>query len=267
MINVLIYLNLDLASSIAIRYAQELSRLLKMAVQPIHIKEPEQKGPSFGTGWVRRTWENAILKKGEEEIAHLLKTENIHISCIGKPRVIVGEREEELLRELRQGGYDLFMEGILSTFDLSSFYNILQSRLYKNLPCPFIMVKNIAPLNKCLLLVGEEVDISYLLGNFLNTFAGIKIPVEILYFIYKESGEISFVEKKEMVPAIQHVEEALREAGLKVGDGRVAMGSPDKLSELVKDYGLVASSIKDSFNKKSPLLRLLGRTLSPLYLC
>jgi hypothetical protein len=48
---------------------------------------------------------------------------------------------------------------------------------------------------------------------------------------------------------------------------RVVQNSSDKAAELMRGYGLVASSIYRQTSKKSPLLELLSRTPYPLLLC
>ena len=181
MVNILVSVNPDLASSIAIRYAGQLSQLMDIALQPIHVKEPEQKGNLFGTGWVRHTWEHALAEKGEEEINLLIRTEKRYCPALAAPRVVVGERENEILRELQTGAYDLFMEGVLASFDEADFKKLLGSKLYQNAPCPAIAVKNLVTLEKVALLSYAGLEPSRLLGDVTDILAQLKLPLEVIH--------------------------------------------------------------------------------------
>ncbi len=55
MLKTLIALEADLASTIAIRYACQLAKQMAMDLQTIHVVEPDHRGHTVGTGWVRQT--------------------------------------------------------------------------------------------------------------------------------------------------------------------------------------------------------------------
>ena len=69
LINTLISLNADLASSIALRYSCRLMELTQMRVQPIHVEEVDKEGYPPGSGWVRSTWERGLQQTAQEEIS------------------------------------------------------------------------------------------------------------------------------------------------------------------------------------------------------
>jgi hypothetical protein len=68
MIKTLVAIEVDLASSMAIRYACQLGNLINMELYPVYVKEPPPEVPTTGVGWVRRTWEREIVAAGKEEI-------------------------------------------------------------------------------------------------------------------------------------------------------------------------------------------------------
>ena len=65
MIKTLVAIEVDLASSLAIRYACQLGSLIELELYPVYVKEPPPEVPATGTGWVRHTWEREILETGQ----------------------------------------------------------------------------------------------------------------------------------------------------------------------------------------------------------
>ena len=72
MMNVLLSLNTDLGSSIAVRYANELTARSPMIVQYIHVVDPSRNSGTSGSGWVRHTYEKVLLESGEDEVRRFL---------------------------------------------------------------------------------------------------------------------------------------------------------------------------------------------------
>ena len=134
MLRTLVYLDADLASSIALRYTCQLAQLVDMKLHSVHVEEPDQDGHAPGTGWVRRTWESTMLKTGEFEIAQLINAEKSSCPKLGAPKMIVGDRESEILREIQRESYDLFVEGLLHSFTTKKLFDKINSKLYKPRP-------------------------------------------------------------------------------------------------------------------------------------
>ena len=67
MIKTIVSLDTNLASSIALRYACRLANLIETELHTIHVKEPDSEGSSPGSGWVRKTWEDAMLTSEQAE--------------------------------------------------------------------------------------------------------------------------------------------------------------------------------------------------------
>ena len=75
MLKTLVAIEVDLASSFAIRYACDLGNLIPMELYPVYVKAPPPEVPVTGTGWVRHTWEREIVEMGKEEIQEMLASE------------------------------------------------------------------------------------------------------------------------------------------------------------------------------------------------
>ena len=78
MLKTLLYINEDLASSIALRYVDYLNRFIPLSLYVTHVEDVDEKEQA-GTGWVRRTWEDGVESSGKRLVDRMLKTENI--SC------------------------------------------------------------------------------------------------------------------------------------------------------------------------------------------
>ena len=197
MLRTLVYLNADLASSIALRYACQLTHVIKMKLHTVHVEEPDHDGYAPGTGWVRRTWEDAMLKTGEFEIAQLIKAEKSSCPILGPTKMLVGDRENEILREIQRESYDLFVEGSLHSFSPKKLYDKIQSRLYRHIPCPVMVVKNLVNLEKIALIVRDEVEYKKSVSMFLKIFGGAKLNLNLIYCKFQEPGKLSFKGQKD----------------------------------------------------------------------
>ena len=267
MINILVSVNPDLASSIAIRYAGELSQFMDIALQPIHVKEPEQKGNLFGTGWVRHTWEHALAERAEEEINLLIRTEKRYCPALAAPRVVVGERESEILKELQTGVYDLFMEGVLASFDEADFRRLVGSKLYQNAPCPVIVVKNLVTLEKVALLSYPGLEPSSFVGDVTNTLAQLRLPLEVIHLVPKKDIKgLEINEGGQNVLEFNNLFDAVRKRGLNIKKGQALTGHPKEIADYLSKYGMVVCAIRDVLDKKSPIYTVLAFTPSPVLL-
>ncbi len=193
----LIYIEENLASSMALRYTSRLANLIDLALQVIHVEEPENKN-HFGTGWTRRTWEHGIEEAGLQEVDRLLKTERIDCRFLGSPVVRVGDRDSELLSEMSHHPYNLYIEGRLNTASVRDFYSLLGSRLYRKMTCPSLIVKNLVPIDRVLLLAAEGVDPDQLTSCFSRLFDPESIPVDLLYFHFQENDSPVWEQEHEM---------------------------------------------------------------------
>jgi len=267
MLRTLVYLDADLASSIALRYACKLTQGIDTKLHTVHVEEPDQDGHAPGTGWVRRTWESAMLKTGEFEIAQLIKAEKSSCPMLGAPKMLVGDRENEILREIQRESYDLFVEGLLHSFTGKKLYDKINSRLYRHIPCPVIVVKNLVNLEKIALIVRDEVESKQLVSTFLKIFKGTKLNLDLIYCEFQESGKLSSKGKADANGTLNAVEKILLEQNWHPGDCRTIQGTPEEIGDVLRDYGLVASPLHHSISKKSNWFQLLSHIPSPILIC
>jgi len=274
MIKTLASLDSDLASDIAFRYSNRLSQFVDMNLQAIHIEEVE--GPSPGTGWVRNTLERGLLHTAQEEISGLIKAAQSTYSALDTPIIRVGEKDHELLREIKDGAYDLFMEGILNSFNPGNFYRKLQSGLYRNAPCPILLIKNMAELNKTAILLRDNSDLISCIPTFLKIFTGPEPEFDLIHFSFPESGQKAFKGKagdqitsdhKDAVKLIEDAGTILAESGKAPEDRWIIRDKPEKLNKFLEDYGLVVIQMPRNPTRKNRVLELLSHTPTAILLC
>lgn len=267
MIKTIVSLETNLASGIALRYACRLANLIEMELHTIHVKEPDAEGPSPGSGWVRKTWEDAMLTSEQAEIHRMVKAERASYPRLGPPKKSVGDREKEILYELQSGLYDLFVEGALHTFNSAPFYNKMHSWFYRNTPCPILLVKNLVSLEKVLLVLSSDVNYAKLISTFLKFFKGVKVELDLIYCDFNAQAKSVQPKGEDADTILRNAEKILSENEMPPEQCLVVQNSSDKAAELMAGYGLVASSIYRQTSTKSPLLELLSRTPYPLLLC
>lgn len=267
MIKALVSLDADLASSIALRYACQLANIIEMDLNTMHVEEADRQGSPPGSGWVRRTWENALLKTGETEIGQLVQAERLSYPALRAPKMVVGDREDEVLHEIQKETYDLFIEGALHTFTTTNFYNKIRSKLYRHMPSPVIMVKNLVKLEKMVIVFSEEVEFQRLVEKFSKIFKKASVGLDLMYYQFETSPEPSPDTSKNANRILENASDILKEAGWQIAQTRSFQGLPAEMAELLRDYGLVISPFRRTLTKNSLLLELLSRIPSPVLLC
>jgi nucleotide-binding universal stress UspA family protein len=267
MLRTLVYLDADLASSIALRYTCQLTQLVDMKLHSVHVEEPDQDGHAPGTGWVRRTWESTMLKTGEFEIAQLINAEKSSCPKLGAPKMLVGDRESEVLREIQRESYDLFVEGSLQSFSAKKLYDKIHSRLYRLIPCPVLIVKNLVDIEKISLVARSEIESKKLVSMFLKMFKGAKIQLDLIYCEFKDPGQLSVEAKKETIGTLSDAEEMLAENQWPAENCLTIQGAPEEIGDALRDYGLVVSPLHHTISKKSNWFQLLSYIPSPILIC
>ncbi len=259
----LLYLNEDLASSIALRYADYLSSVTDIKLYIIHVEEPDTRQQA-GTGWVRRTWETGVQETGTQVVKRIIKTENIKCKFAGPPKVIVGDREAEVLRELRMGGYDLYMEGHMDASGADEFYRIVSSRLYKQATCPVLLVKNLTVSKTAAILLADAVDHRRVVDRYLKLASGSKLETELIFFKFRDQSEISFMDISEGGTAIRESEELLKAAGMPARKSTVICGTPEHTGDFLRNYAFIAANLPV---RKSLRVEVLANTPASVLLC
>lgn len=267
MINVLLSLNPDLASSIAIRYTNELTIHMKMLVQDIHVVDPRKSGSEPGTGWVRKTWENALIESGKHEIRHFMEVEKVSSHHLKVPKVVIGDRAEKILNELQVGEYHLFIEGVLPTLSSTDFYTLVTSRLYRLMPCPVLVVKNLIMPDKAVLVIDDQTDYHVLIKSYATLFKEADIKLDLTYLTFTKSGDALSEEAGPGNALLEDCQKVLSAEGIPLNMCRTIAGPSKQITEVLREYGLVATSLHYSPKKNNPLLEVLGRIPSPVLIC
>ncbi len=276
MINTLVSLDADLASSIAFRYSCRLTQLMDMHLQPIHVEEVEKEGYPPGSGWVRTTWEKGLLQTAQEEISQLINADRASCPTLDNAIVRIGDREEELLREIEENSYDLLMEGVLNSFDAQLFYQKVRSKLYKYARCPIVLVKNLVDPDRAALLVGDAQDVSALVTTAVNLFNKARIGIDLIGFAVKKAGQTELREKwaeaaspelEKLGPAIESAAARMAEQGLAPGEKWFIRDTPKNIGEMLGEYGIVAACISGTAARKNQVMDLLSRVPTATLLC
>ncbi len=259
----LLYLNEDLASSIAIRYADYLCSAADVQLHIIHIEEPDSRQQA-GTGWVRRTWESGMQETGAQAVKRIIRTENVKCHFAGPPKIIVGDKEFEVLRELRMGGFDLYMEGHIDTSSTDDFYRIVSSKLYSQAPCPTLMIKNLTVSKTAAIFLANAVDYQRLVTRFQDLFHNSKFDADIIYFKSSEQSELSFMDVSEGGSILKETEKLLKNAGIPVNKTSVLCGTPEQAGDFLRNYAFVAANLPV---RKSLRAEVLAHTPTSVLFC
>lgn len=262
MLNALIPIELNLASNIALRYACRRSGLLDAGLQPIHVEEPDGKAHSSQSGWIRRTWEAGMEEAGREEVQRILNTEKPDCFVAPRPIIAVGDRNETILEELQRGGYDLFIEGVVSNFNLGEFRRLLRSRLYRRMGCPVLMVKNLILSPRVLLLLEPAMDVDELVEEFCRLLPHADTDFDLR--VCDMNGQHGEGAAGDVLRAAAGL---LASRGRRPARSDILHGSPESVAAGLRDYGLLVSAVDRSSSRRTPLVEVLGRVPCPLLLC
>lgn len=256
MIRTLVSIEVDLASSMAIRYACQLGNLIPMELQPVYVKGYPFEEPVTGVGWVRHTWERELVKEGREEIKEMIAAEMDSCPVLQEPRVIFGNREKELSQIMDNETFDLYVEGAPYPFNPATITKRLQLKFYQHLTCPFVWLRTLRPLNKVLVLCLDPVGTEALGRVLEKLWSGCKVPLHL--------GLPSKV-TPELQGIVATVEGTLRQAGcLTILEPGLALPSADMPTPAPLDFGLVALTLPRRLKKDYPLLPWFSQIKAPL---
>lgn len=276
MIKTLVSLNADLASSIVLRYVCRMANVVDMTIETIHVEEADSKGNPPGTGWVRKTWEKGLMGTAEVEISQLINAERTSCPNFAAPRMMVGDPETEILREVEESSCDLLAEGILLSFNTFNFESKMRSNLYRKITCPLLLVKNLIGLKKIALLVEDHTDLRILVSSFFKLFKGAELEYDLLRVFLQKPGRLSFKKNAydTLEPVSTDTDEMLMNAGNMLSEAgwpprkvRMIRNVPVKIADSLQEYSLVVSCVPRQMARKSPILELLSRVHSAVLLC
>ena len=258
MIKTLVAIEVDLASSMAIRYACQLGNLIDVELYPVYVKEPSSEAPTTGVGWVRRTWEREIVAAGKEEIQEMLAAEMESCPVLKEPRVIYGDREYELQKIMDHDQFDLYVEGAPYPFTPANIHHRLHQKFYQHLGTPLIWLRVLRKINQLLMVCQDPADVKPLLVAINNLWTGCPTPVHL--GVPPPAG-YSEALRREAAAAREELEAAGCQASIKEIPAQTA---GELLPEVTKDYGLVAVCLKRDVKKDSPQLQWLSQVKAPL---
>ncbi len=263
MLKTLVALEVDLASSMAIRYACDLGNLIPMELYPVYVKAPPPEVPATGTGWVRHTWEREIVEMGREEIEEVLSSEQETCPLLQEPRVIYGDRDYELLKIIGHEPFDLYVEGAPYPFNPTNIQRRLHSKFYQKLACPLIWLRVLRKIHQVLVVCPDLASARAVLPAMSKLWGGCSIPVHLALPPQAGYGGPGDTLRDEARKALA----TLDAAGCAVEVKEVAdwsSGGPDPA--MLKDYGMVAIALERAVKKDHIRLQWLAQVKNPLML-
>jgi hypothetical protein len=263
MLKTLVAIEVDLASSMAIRYACDLGNLIPMELFPVYVKAPPPEVPATGTGWVRHTWEREVVEMGTEEIQEMLASEQDTCPTLQPPRVIYGDRDYELAKIEGQEKFNLYIEGAPYPFNSLTIQRRLLAKFYQKLACPLIWLRVLRKINQVLVVCLDLASARAVLPTITNLWGGCSIPVHLALPPQKEHGDPGTALREEAQKALAAMEAAGGTVEVKEVAGW-SFGGPDPA--MLKDYGLVAVALERTVKKDNVRLNWLAQVKNPLML-
>ena len=253
MIKTLVSIEVDLASSLAIRFACQLGGLIPMKVHPVYVKEYATDGALVGAGWASRTLEREMIQEGKVEISQMITAEMDFCPDLEEPRVIYGDREAELLKIMQMEDFGLYVEGSHFSWNQSVIYKQLHSKLYKKLAFPVIWVRALRKVNQVLILCLNPTATETLAQVFHNIWKDCSVPLMLGLPSGNGSGETALQDSVEKARAV------LERSGCKVAVRLDLPANPGVLSEETLNFPLVAVALEKHISKDQPGLQWLAR--------
>ena len=263
----LVSVDTNLGSSIALRYVNHMANHFRPTLYAAHVVEPSHAGSEPGSGWVQKTWENALVESDREDLRRFLEMEQVTSPLLRNPKILVGDRTEQLLGEIQDGPYDLFLEGVPPTSNPMDFYALLKSRLYRSLPCPALVIKNLAPSDRIALLTGEHLETNGIVSSLLESFniSGFELDIIDIRSLEPVKPVVKVEDLSD--PAQNKLLNALDREKVTPKALKQVQGAPRDLADMFREYGLVAAVLPYNPRKNDPFVELLGRIASPVLIC
>jgi hypothetical protein len=258
MIKTLVAIEVDLASSMAIRFACQLGNLVNLEIYPVYVKEPSSEVPTTGVGWVRRTWEREIVAAGREEIQEMLASEMESCPVLQEPRVIYGDREHELLKIMEHDPFNLYVEGAPYPFTPANIYHRVHQKFYQHLETPLIWLRVLRKINQMLVVCQDPAGVRALAAAIRKLWAGCPVPVHL--GVPPAGGSSESLAKE-----VAAVQEELEAGSCQVSVKEIPdLAAGESLPAITKEYGLVAVCLERDLKKDSLQLQWLSQVKAPL---
>jgi hypothetical protein len=259
MVKTLVAIEVDLASSFAIRYACKLGNLIQMEIHPIYVKFPSPEIPMTGVGWVRHTFEREVVEIGKAEIQEVLASEMETCPRLQESRVIYGDREVELLNVVEHEPFDLYIEGAPYPFNPNTIYKRLHAKFYQRLNCPLIWLRSVPKIDRVVGLFSDPANTGALVDILGRFFSGSDVPLSLAYAGDGGNFDMRLVAEKAVTD--------LADQGCQVTLGDVyPVGSGGPPPESLKDAGLVVVALERGVRKEDHQVQWMAQVKAPLML-
>ena len=255
MIKTLVSIEVDLASSLAIRFACQLGGSIDVEIHPVYVKESLSHDSFLGAGWASRTWQREIIEKGKEEISKMIAPEMDFCPKLSDPRVIYGDRHSEVSRVAQEGQFDLYVEGVDFVWNRSELYKLAHTKFYQRLTCPLILVRSLRKMTRVLVLCLNIQGTETLTKTFKKIWKGSSVP---LIFTYP-TDHLTLPQETGLKEKVLESTGILKQAGCMVEQRQLDPEVFSKPTEDdLKDYGLVAIGLDRAVRKDSVELEWLS---------
>jgi hypothetical protein len=253
-IKTLVSIEVDLAASLAIRFACHMGSLVEMEIHPLYVKESASHDSAMGAGWASRTWERQMIEEGRAEIAEIIASEQDFCPLLKEPRVIYGDREAELLRIVQTEGFDLYVEGAHFAWNPHEIYKKFHSKLYQHLPTPSIMVRALRKVGRAVLLCLDVRSTEILTATFQRFCTSCSLPLLLIHPAKASDGEADTSLRK----AVDSSCRTLADCGYQVSIADTLSRTPHPGAlDALGDHGLVAMAAERGIRKDSVELQWL----------
>jgi hypothetical protein len=255
-IRTLVSIEVDLASSLAIRFACQLGALMEMEINPVYVKESVSHESSVGAGWVSRTWEREMIEDGKKEIAEMIASERNFCPVLNEPKVVYGDREAELLKIVQGERFDLFVEGAHFSWDPGEIHKRLHAKLYQRLEHPLVIVRTLREIDEVLVLCLNTKGTQALSKALAKIWSGCSTPLRLVCLPLDPAQS----RDNELLKTVREAAETLRGSGCSVRVDDAVAPNSEALVETLENYGLVAVAVEKGATKDSDEMRWLNLT-------
>ncbi|MFH1156044.1 MAG: hypothetical protein V1793_19730 [Pseudomonadota bacterium] len=261
--DVLVGLQNNLASRIAIRYACQFEKTVRFNMQVIHIPAQDEKEHPTHGGWVKQTWESTVARQSRDWLSELIRKELVYHHSTGEPKIKLGDRDQVILDELQQRSYGFFMEGLLHAFEPELFMQKIDSRLYRNAPCPVLMVKNLVTLDRGLRIVATPETVSSVLSWFSRVLQEFPIDPDMVICHFEPQGkDFRIIENDQAL--VTGLEARMLGHGKRLGTVTTLKGPSREMASRLQDHGLVIAPLPEG---RSDMAALLAMSPCPILFC
>jgi hypothetical protein len=252
----LVSIEVDLASSLAIRFVCQLGALMEMEINPVYVKESVSHESVVGAGWASRTWEREMIEDGKKEIAEMIASEKNFCPVLNEPKVVYGDREAELLKIVLGERFDLFVEGVHFPWNPGEICKRLHTKLYQRLEHPIVFVRALREVNEVLVLCLNAKGTQALSKAFGQIWNGCSTPLRLVALPQDPTQS----RDNELLKTVNGAAELLRKSGCSVNVDNAVAPNSEALREMLTNYGLVAIAVERGATKDSSEIRWLNLT-------